>query len=105
MVFLRWWVIAAALLMLSGVDMEHLHAENLNLLHPHEHNLVLNRGIRGTYGYMLSLSSHSLSNKSFVCAESSRALNGELSLSYQTFFSCYGQIPALNAIHFILCLL
>lgn len=49
MAFLWWWVIAAALLMLSGVDMEHLHAENLNLLHPHEYNLVLNHGIRGTY--------------------------------------------------------
>lgn len=48
MAFLRLWVIAAALLMLSGGDMEHLQAENLNLLHPHEHSLVLNRGIRGT---------------------------------------------------------
>lgn len=66
MAFLRWWVTAAALLMLRGVDMEHLHAENLNLLHPHEHNLVLNRGIRGTYVYMLSLPSHSLSNENLV---------------------------------------
>lgn len=35
------------LLSLAGVDMEHLQAENLNLLPQHEHNLVLNRGMRG----------------------------------------------------------
>lgn len=49
MAFLRWWVPTAALLMLGGVDTEHLGAENLNLLHPREHHLVLNRGIKGTY--------------------------------------------------------
>lgn len=69
MAFLRWLLIATALLMLCGVDMEHLHAENLNLLHPHEHNLVLNPGVTGTYVYRLSLSIHSLSNENFVCAE------------------------------------
>lgn len=52
MAFLSWLLIATALLMLSGVDMEHLHAENLNLLHPHEHNLVLNGGFTGTYVYI-----------------------------------------------------
>lgn len=69
MAFLSWLLIATALLMLSGVDMEHLHAENLNLLHPHEHNLVLNSGFTGTYVYRLSLSIRSLSNENFVCAE------------------------------------
>lgn len=70
MAFLRWWVIAAALLMLCGVDMEHLHAENLNLIYPHEHNLVLNHGIKGNYVYMLLLPSRSISNENLICADS-----------------------------------
>lgn len=53
---LRWWMPAVALLMLGGVDMEHLQAENLNLIPPHEHNLVLNRGMRGIDLRALSLS-------------------------------------------------
>lgn len=53
MAFFKWWVPAAALLMLGEVDAEHLGAENLNLLHSHEHHLVLNRGVKGTYVYML----------------------------------------------------
>lgn len=45
---LRCGLLAGLLLLLSlaGVDMEHLQAENLNLLPQHEHNLVLNRGMR-----------------------------------------------------------
>ncbi|TMS21089.1 Fibrinogen-like protein 1-like protein [Larimichthys crocea] len=45
---LRCWLPAVALLLLSvaEVDMEHLQAENLNLILPDEHNLVLNRGMR-----------------------------------------------------------
>lgn len=61
--FLRWWVPAVALLMLRGVDLEHLHAENLNLLHEHEYNLVLNHGTKGTYVLVLSLSVHPLSTE------------------------------------------
>lgn len=47
----RCWLPAAALLLLSvtGVDMEHLQAENLNLLYPDAHNVVLNQGMRGIY--------------------------------------------------------
>lgn len=49
MTCLRCWLTAVALLLLSvaRVNMEHLQAENLNLLPPDEHNLVLNRGMRG----------------------------------------------------------
>lgn len=53
---LRWWMPAVALLMLRGVDMEHLQAENLNLIPPHEHKLVLNRGMRGIVLRTVSLS-------------------------------------------------
>ena len=48
----RRWLPTAALLLLLSVaraDMEHLQAENLNLLPPDEHKLVLNRGMRGIY--------------------------------------------------------
>lgn len=38
---------ALLLLSVAEVDMEHLQAENLNLIPPDEHNLVLNRGMRG----------------------------------------------------------
>ncbi|KAF3701320.1 Fibrinogen-like protein 1-like protein [Channa argus] len=45
---LRCWLPAVALLLLSvaGVNMGHLQAENLSLLPPDKHNLVLNRGMR-----------------------------------------------------------
>lgn len=54
----RCWLPAAALLLLgvAGVVMEHLQAENLNLISPDEHNLVLNPGMRGIYMLILSLS-------------------------------------------------
>lgn len=46
---LRWWIPAVALLMIRGVDMEDLKAENVNIIPPHEHNLVLNRGMKGDF--------------------------------------------------------
>ena len=49
MKFLRWWMPAVTLLMLHGVHMEDLQAENLNLIQPQDHSLVLNHGMRGTY--------------------------------------------------------
>lgn len=55
------WLPAAALLLLSvaAADTKHLQAENLNMIHPDEHQLVLNRGMRGTYLCTLSLSDFS----------------------------------------------
>lgn len=53
---LSWWMPAVALLMLNGTDMEHLQAENLNLIPPHAHDLVLNRGMGGIYFRTLLLS-------------------------------------------------
>lgn len=52
------WLPAAALLLLSvaAADMKHLQAENLNMIHSDEHQLVLNRGMRGIYRCALSLS-------------------------------------------------
>lgn len=35
--------------MIRGVDMEDLKAENANLIPPHEHNSVLNRGMKGDF--------------------------------------------------------
>lgn len=57
MKYLRCLSPAVVLLLLSvtGLDMEHLQAENLNLLSPDEHKLVLNRGMRGIYLCRLSL--------------------------------------------------
>lgn len=54
----RCWLLAATLVLLSvaGVDMEYLQADNLNLLPPDEHNLVLNGGMRGIYLCRLLLS-------------------------------------------------
>lgn len=46
---LGWWILAVALLMIRGVDMEDLKAENVNLIPPHEHNSVLNRGMKGDF--------------------------------------------------------
>ncbi|KAG7237290.1 hypothetical protein INR49_032623 [Caranx melampygus] len=45
---LRCWLPTVALLLLSvaTVNMEHLQAENLNLLPPQKHHLVLNRGMK-----------------------------------------------------------
>lgn len=75
-------MLAAALLMLNGIDMEHLQAENLNLIPPHAHDLVLNRGMGGIYLQTLLLSVYllcCLSNKTLcwrmkctACAESSK---------------------------------
>lgn len=35
--------------MIRGVDMEDLKAENVNLIPPHEHHSVLNRGMKGDF--------------------------------------------------------
>lgn len=43
------WILAVALLMIRGVDMEDLKAENVNLVPPHEHNSVLNRRMKGDF--------------------------------------------------------
>lgn len=61
---------AVALLMLNGIDMEHLHVENLNLIPPHAHDLVLNRGMEGIYWLTLLLSVYlfcCLSNNNTLC--------------------------------------
>lgn len=66
MALFKWWVPAAALLMLGEVDAEHLGAENMNLLHSHEHHLVLNRGITGTCMYTSFYFQFTVSEKIFL---------------------------------------
>lgn len=46
---LGWWILAVALFMIRGVDTEDLKAENVNLIPPHGHNSVLNRGMKGDF--------------------------------------------------------
>lgn len=52
----RWWMLAVPLLLLRRVDTEHLQAENLNVIRPHEHDLVLNRGTKGIFSLSVMLS-------------------------------------------------
>ena len=57
---MKWWgcwlpTAAVLLLTVTGVDMEHLQAENLNILPPNKHNMVLNHGMAGIYLNFVSI--------------------------------------------------
>lgn len=49
-------VLLQLLLDVTRVNTEHLQAENLNLLFPKQHNLVLNQGMKGRYFNIFVLS-------------------------------------------------